>query len=281
LPIIKKDCIITDVGSTKNNIFNDMLRFGTDINYIGGHPMAGSEQTSYKAAKPFLLENAYYVLTPSPTVSSDKINTFKKLIQLTGAIPIVIKPDEHDYTVAAISHVPHIIAASLVNMVKSLDSENQLMHALAAGGFKDTTRIASSSPEVWSSICADNKECILKVIDSFKAELDNFANAISNDSNDLSNLFAQAREYRNSFNEKKAVSYMANYELWVDVAEKNGIIAHVAAALSLNDINIKSIGVINNREYADGILQIVLESKEARDKCHKLLTQMNYTVYDK
>jgi prephenate dehydrogenase len=281
LPIIKRDCIITDVGSTKSNIYNEMLKFGDKINYIGGHPMAGSEQTSYKAAKPFLLENAYYVLTPSPTVSEDKISELNELVLLTGAVPIVIKPDKHDYTVAAISHVPHVIAASLVNTVKALDDENRLMHALAAGGFKDITRIASSSPEVWSSICLDNKQSILSVIDSFKAELDRFAQAIKNEDCELSDLFQSARDYRNSFNEKKATSYTTSYELWVDVAERPGIIAQVATALSLNDINIKSIGVINNREYADGILQIVLESKDAKDKCRNLLKEMNYTVYNK
>ncbi len=281
IPIIKKDCIITDVGSTKNSIYTEMLKFGNKINYIGGHPMAGSEQTSYKAAKPFLLENAYYVLTPSPTVDQKYVTKFEKLVKLTGAVPIVIDPAEHDYTVAAISHVPHVIAAALVNTVKQLDGEKQLMHALAAGGFKDITRIASSSPEVWSSICFDNKDSILKVIDSFKAQLDTFAAAISSNDSSLDDCFACARDYRNSFTTKKASSYASDFSLYVDTAEKPGIIACVATILSFNGINVKSIGVENNREYADGILRIVLESKEAKEKCHKLLTQMNYTVYDK
>lgn len=281
IPIIKKDCIITDVGSTKNSIYTEMLKFGNKINYIGGHPMAGSEQTSYKAAKPFLLENAYYVLTPSPTVDPKYVTEFEKLVKLTGAVPIVIDPAEHDYTVAAISHVPHVIAAALVNTVKQLDGEKQLMHALAAGGFKDITRIASSSPEVWSSICFDNKDSILRVIDSFKAQLDTFADAISSNNKSLDDCFACARDYRNSFTAKKASSYASDFSLYVDTAEKPGIIACVATILSFNGINVKSIGVENNREYADGILRIVLESKEAKEKCHKLLTQMNYTVYDK
>jgi prephenate dehydrogenase len=120
------------------------------------------------------------------------------------------------------------------------------------------------------------------VIDSFKSALDSFAQAIkAGDTSELSDKFSKARAYRNSFNEKKASSYTANYELWVDVAEQKGIIAKVACVLSENDINIKSIGVIHNREYANGILQIVIESKEARDKCLDLLKKMNYTVYDK
>lgn len=282
LPIIDKDCIITDVGSTKANIYRKMLGFGDRINYIGGHPMAGSEQTSYKAAKPFLLENAYYVVAPSPYVKKEYVDKFTALIELTGAVPIVIDPDEHDYTVAAISHVPHIIAASLVNTVKRLDGEQGLMHALAAGGFKDITRIASSSPEVWTGICLENKVHILKVLESFKADIDSFAQAIADsDADALGSCFACARDYRNSFSSKLPTSYATSFELYVDTAEKQGIIASVASILSLNNINIKSIGVVANREYANGILRLVLDSKEAKEKCHDLLTRMNYTVYDK
>lgn len=281
IPLIKKDCIITDVGSTKNNIYKEMLKFGDRINYIGGHPMAGSEQTSYKASKSYLLENAYYVITPSPTVDTKYVEELKALVELTGAVSIVVEPDRHDYAVAAISHVPHIIAAALVNTVKELDSDDKLMHLLAAGGFKDITRIASSSPEVWSSICHENKDCILKVLDGFKKSLNDFSEAISIGSDTLNSRFDSAREYRNSFSAKKAASYANNFELLVDTADKPGIIACVATILSFNGINIKSIGVVNSREYADGILRIVLDSKESKDKCHKLLTQMNYTVYDK
>ncbi len=281
IPLIDSHCIITDVGSTKYNIYSEMLKFGDKVNYIGGHPMAGSEQTSYKAAKSFLLENAYYVLTPSPTVSKDKVEAFRSLVELTGAIPIVIDPREHDYTVAAISHVPHIIAASLVNTVKDLDGKDKLMHALAAGGFKDITRIASSSPEVWSSICFDNRESILRVLDSFKASLDRFSDAIRDQDPVLSEYFSSARDYRNSFSGKKASSYAVSFDLLVDAADEPGVIARLATLLSSHNINIKYIGILNSREYSDGVIQISFENNEIKECCHKLLTEMNYTVYDK
>ncbi len=281
IPIIDSSCIITDVGSTKHNIYSEMLKFGDKINYIGGHPMAGSEQTSYKAAKAFLLENAYYVLTPSPTVSADKVDAFRSIVELTGAIPIVVDPSEHDYAVAAISHVPHIIAASLVNTVKKLDGKDKLMHALAAGGFKDITRIASSSPEVWSSICYDNKESILKILESFKVSLDKFSDAIKNNDPVLSEYFTAAKDYRNSFSGKKASSYAVSFDLLVDAADEPGVIAKLATLLSSHNINIKYIGILNSREYSDGILQISFENNEVKERCHKLLTEMNYTVYDK
>ena len=165
-PFIKKDCIITDVGSTKKKIC-DTLSNVKDICFIGGHPMAGSEQTGYKSAKAHLFENAFYIFTPINDVPQSKINQMTDIAKILGATPVVISPEIHDYTVAAISHVPHIIASSLVNTVKNLADDNGYMHSFAAGGFRDITRIASSSPDVWNSICQDNREPILKVLDTY------------------------------------------------------------------------------------------------------------------
>ena len=154
------------MSAVQKAIYDEMLKF-KDIHFIGGHPMAGSEKTGYKSAKAHLFENAFYILTPTPNVTKDMVDKMTELVKATGAVPIVLDPDYHDYTVAVISHMPHIIASALVNTVEELDDDNCYMHSLAAGGFKDITRIASSSPEVWSSICSD-KGKILSVLKKFK-----------------------------------------------------------------------------------------------------------------
>ena len=155
--IIKKDCIITDVGSVKGFIHKTVEEIGLEKNFIGGHPMAGSEKTGYAASCDTLLQNAYYAITPTDSTDSRMLDRYVELIRLTGAIPIVTSYSTHDYAVAGISHVPHIIASSLVNLVHDNDTPDELMKTLAAGGFKDITRIASSSAEMWSQICATNK----------------------------------------------------------------------------------------------------------------------------
>lgn len=279
LPYIKKDCIITDVGSTKKNIYNEMLKF-QDINFIGGHPMAGSEQTGYKSAKAHLFENAFYILTPNNIVTKTILDNMLALVRLTGAVPLVLDPDCHDYTVAAISHVPHIIASALVNTVKELDDEKCYMHSLAAGGFKDITRIASSSPEVWSSICSDNKEKILKVISKFKENIEEIELEIKGDDN-LYDFFDEAREYRNTFANRAPLTICTQYEIYIDVADQPGAIATVATLLSVHNINIKNIGIINNREYSDGALQIVFSEPSHKEKSIEILKSMNYTVLNK
>ena len=148
-PFLDKDTILTDVGSVKTGIHKEVHRLGMDANFIGGHPMAGSEKSGYPNSKAMLLENAYFVLTPTKEVSREKVDAYTTLIESLKALPIELDCETHDYVTGTISHLPHIIASSLVNYVKQADTKDELMKLLAAGGFKDITRIASSSPTMW------------------------------------------------------------------------------------------------------------------------------------
>ncbi len=277
IPVIGKDCIITDVGSTKEVIYNEMLKFD-NINFIGGHPMAGSEKTGYRAAKAHLFENAYYILTPGKNVTEDMLESMIDIVKTLGAIPLVLSPEYHDRIVAAISHVPHIIAAALVNTVKELDDENRYMHSLAAGGFKDITRIASSSPEVWSGICEDNREKIIDVLGKFRSILSDIEGLLKTE-RDPYGFFEEARDYRNTFNSRRSAS--SHYEIGVDITDKPGAIAVIAVILSHNNINIKNIGIVNSRDYSEGALQIIFNEKEDMEKAICILKSMNYTVFNK
>lgn len=277
IPYIKKDCIITDVGSTKKNIFQKMLEF-ENINFIGGHPMAGSEMTGYKSAKSHLLENAYYILAPAPQVSEDKIKSMEEIVQLIGAIPVVLNPDIHDYTVAAVSHVPHIIASAIVNTVKELDDDDCNMHQLAAGGFKDITRIASSSPEVWDSICQDNSEKILSVLKIFRKNIETIEDMLSKGES-IYDFFDTAREYRNTFVNKKVSMQGSIYKINVDMKDRPGEIGAVTIILSSQNINIKNINIINSRDYTEGALEILFNSQADKDKATSILEFLNYKVF--
>ena len=160
--VISPDCIITDVGSVKSEIHREVIRLGLEANFIGGHPMAGSEKTGLSNASETLLENAYYIITPTTKSPSPAVEELTGLVRSLGAIPLVLGYEQHDYATAAISHLPHVIAYSLVNLVQESDDENEIMKTIAAGGFKDITRIASSSPVMWENICLSNQEQILK-----------------------------------------------------------------------------------------------------------------------
>lgn len=203
-PLIKKDCIITDVGSVKGNIHKTVTELDLENNFIGGHPMAGSEKTGFSNSSADLLNNSYYLITTTSLTTEEKLQKLLSLLTCTGSNCVVLSPAEHDQITAAISHVPHIVAASLVNMVKKNDSPNQYMKEFAAGGFKDITRIASSSPEMWENICLSNKESIDYFLSYYIGSLTKFRELIAKeDSESIRQFFSEAGQYRDSIPEKE------------------------------------------------------------------------------
>ena len=165
--VIKEGCIITDAGSVKGPIHKAVEELGMEYCFIGGHPMAGSERSGFEYSSDHLLENAYYILTPGGQVPLEKITEFSELIDSLGSIPMVLTCEEHDFITAGVSHLPHIIASTLVNLVRELDNDAEYMKTIAAGGFRDITRIASSSPVMWEQICLENHENISHVLDEY------------------------------------------------------------------------------------------------------------------
>lgn len=280
--IIKPDCILTDVGSVKGNIHTAVETLGLKHQFIGGHPMAGSEKTGYHNSHSKLLENAYYILTPTDETPTDMITTLYQIVEAIGAIPLVLNYNEHDNITAAISHVPHIIAAGLVNMVKNSDDSNEKMRALAAGGFKDITRIASSSPVMWQDICLTNTSSIKHFLGHYIDSLNDVYNALDcMDEDYLYQFFNTAGEYRNSIPNKTVGMMKKVYEIFLDISDETGAIATIAALLATNLISIKNIGIIHNREFEEGVLRIEFYEEQATSMAVDLLNKCSYTVYER
>lgn len=280
--IVKPDCIITDVGSVKGNICEAAAENGLSRQFIGGHPMAGSEKTGYANSTDILLENAYYLLTPTADNRPEDIALLQDLVALTGANCVVLPPDEHDKITAAISHVPHIIAVSLVNLVRQSDNEEENMKSFAAGGFKDITRIASSSPAMWQDICLANKESILPILQFYKEQIMDFEEMIAGgDKSGIYRAFQEAGEYRNSIPAGKSSVIARSYELFINIDDRAGAIATVATTLSVHGISIKNIGIIHNREFFDGVLRLELYNEEDAGKSRQLLKQNHYDIVER
>lgn len=280
--IIKKDCLITDVGSVKTDIHREVISLGLEENFIGGHPMTGSEKTGLSSANQYLLENAYYILTPTNKTLNSKLQTFKQFVSSLGAIPLVLDYEKHDFATASISHLPHVIASSLVNLVQHLDDEDATMKTIAAGGFKDITRIASSSPVMWQNICLSNREQILRVLDSYQSVLEEMKrNIIHSDEEKLYSFFESAKDYRDSIAITKSGVIKKIYELYLDLIDEAGGIATIATILASNNISIKNIGIIHNREFEEGVLRLELYDQEALDAALTLLNKHHYTVYER
>lgn len=199
-PIIKKECILTDVGSVKGNIHLAIEELGLTHQFIGGHPMAGSEKTGYENSTLTMLHNAFYLLTPTKETPQVMIDTMITITQWCGCRHMVLNADEHDIAAAAISHVPHILSYSLVNTVKDSDNDQQFMKQFAAGGFRDMTRIAASSPAMWESIVLSNKNAVLTFLNAYEKTLTDFRTMLEqNDSDGIYNFFEKSKEYRDTF----------------------------------------------------------------------------------
>lgn len=272
--IVNKDCIITDIGSTKRTIIDEVKNL--NVEFIGAHPMIGSERSGYETSKEFLFENAYYIITKTEFNKESSIEKLKELILELKAIPIIVDANEHDHITGAISHVPHVVAATLVNMVKTLDNDEKLMKTLAAGGFKDITRIASSDPVMWSNICKENKDEIVNILKIFYDMIDDFINNI-NDMEKTYEYFETSKKYRDSFINKK-INGNVMPELDICIKDENGAIAKIAQILSDNDIGIKNIEVVNNRENNYGALKVIVRTYEEMNKGYEVLTNDGYDV---
>lgn len=279
---ITSHCILTDVGSVKTNIHEYIEGTQLASQFIGGHPMAGSERTGYVNSKAQLLENAYYILTPAKGVSQEKVEAFRKLVTDMGAIPLILTCEEHDYVTAAVSHLPHVIAASLVNLVRDSDSKEGIMKMIAAGGFKDITRIASSSAAMWQQICLTNHQNILSLLDDYMAALSRIRESLQQQKSDeLYELFDSARVYRDSFVGSASGPIKISYSITVDISDEPGALAAIATLLALQQISIKNMGIVHNRESQDGVLSVEFNDENDMNRAKQVLTTRGYHIYDK
>lgn len=297
-PFLKEGAFITDVGSTKTSIHREAAQLGLSDRFIGGHPMAGSEKTGYEHSTDHLLENAFYLITPAlkpwktsspegkkPWENGDEPRTKELIRRLTdmakaiGAIPLILDFEEHDKVVAAISHLPHIVASSLVNLVRDSDNRDGIMKQVAAGGFKDITRIASSSPEMWEQICMANREPIIQVLSQYIRSLSQILSQIQDSSQtELLELFASSREYRDSITDRAKGALTPEYSFSVDIVDEAGAISTLSVILAAKGINIKNIGINNNREQGEGALRITFYERDAMENAKKQLEKYHYEI---
>ena len=277
---VKNTCIITDVGSTKGAILSHVERLPRSFRFIGGHPMAGTEKSGYQNSLPHLFENAFYILTPARGAAEESVKTLSSLVEAIGAIPVVMTAEEHDMAVAGISHLPHVVAAALVNTVKDIDNDTGRLQTLSAGGFRDITRIASSSPGMWENIALSNRDHLLEVLKQMEQKLSDFVGFLENgDSGQIYDFFDSAKLFRDSISDYGQGLLPRIHRIIVDVQDRPGIIGEIATILGHHNINIKNIYVANSRESEQGCLVITLPDTDSVNMAFDLLTETGYKVF--
>ncbi len=272
--------IITDLGSTKSCLLNDCSALIPEtVTYIGGHPMTGSEESGAAASDPAIWENAIYVLTPTEQVPDTKTEQLKALVEAIGAQPLIMNPADHDNIVALVSHLPHIVAVALVNTA-ACGANDELVRNLAAGGFRDTTRIAMGSPEMWNDICATNHDAINSFIDKYIVELKTIRDLInSGRETELLHTLKSAKEYRKTIPYRSRGILPELFDLIILVKDTPGIIGKIAGTLGEAGINIAEIEILHVREEEGGSIRIGFRSVEQRDKALETMKANNYTAH--
>ncbi|MFX3622814.1 MAG: prephenate dehydrogenase [Ectobacillus sp.] len=278
---LKENAIVTDVGSTKVQIMEKAACLRErGIVFIGGHPMAGSHKTGAGSAKAHLFENAFYILTPHEDTSEQEVGKLKEWLRGTKAHFLVMDAKQHDMLTGVVSHFPHVIAASLVRQVKHHADQNELINGLAAGGFRDITRIASSNPFMWKDIVAHNKENLVELLDEWLGEMRTVRDMVANGKEDeLYQYFSGAKQYRDSLPIRSKGAIPAFYDLYVDVLDRAGVISHITTLLANENISITNIRIIEAREDVFGVLRISFQTEDDRSRAKQCLERHGYETY--
>lgn len=202
LPMLEKGTIITDTGSVKASVIKEIEKILPDnIFFVGGHPIAGSELSGAKFSNENLFSGIKTVLTPTAKSNPDSLRFVKNFWEKIGSKVVLMTPEEHDRIFASISHLPHILAFSMINMISSLNCKNKNIFSYAGGGFRDFTRIARSNPLMWHDIVFENKNHILASMDYFIASLERIKSLIKKEEwKKIRNEFSKAQKIRNRLN---------------------------------------------------------------------------------
>lgn len=282
---LKSSLIVTDTGSTKKEIMEHSKSLEAQgITFIGGHPMAGSHKSGVLASDARLFENAYYLLTPNKK-SEKQVQILKELLMKTNAKFLVVTPDEHDQMTGMLSHLPHIIAAGLVNQTDAFIKKYPMASRLAAGGFRDITRIASSDPGMWTDILLTNRAVLIEELDNWQkqmAKMSSWLREGKSKKKDIFDFFAQAKETRDHLPIHQEGAIPAFFDLFIDIPDYSGVIANVTALLADKNISLINLKILETREEINGILQVTFKSKQDLEQAKRCIQEgSDYICYEK
>lgn len=282
-PLVPAGTIITDVAGIKQPIVNaarETVR--DDVLFVGGHPMAGSEKSGVEAAQPFLFENAVYVLSPLREYSRESIGPLLMSIEQLGARILMMDAVQHDRIAAATSHLPQLIAVELVNLLGDLSAGDEHFNTLAAGGFRDMTRIASSEYTVWDDVIKANRGNIDSALAAFIRRLSKLDGNLK-DGNDagIAGEFESARLARAGIRKGGKGFLHPLYDLYVVVEDKVGVLREITTSLADDGVNIKDIELLKVREGSGGMFRLSFDTEQIQDRASAILEQRGFQILRK
>lgn len=268
-PHLRGDALVTDVGSVKAEVVSALR----DLRFVGGHPMAGSDRAGVRHADAALLENAVWVLTPDQHTDADALQRVRTFVEHLGARPVEVDPQRHDRLVATVSHLPYLAALALTQLTFD-DGERELMALLAAGGFRDLTRVASGSPVMSRDMVVGNREAVRDALRRFRATLENLEGTLD-DADDLLRKAEAAKRARDGIPIVRRSLLPRRPEVVLAVPDRPGELARITAACFEADVNIKEIEVLSVRE-AGGAVRLAFDDEDALERGVRALRASGY-----
>jgi prephenate dehydrogenase len=281
LPYAAPETVFTDLGSIKEQVVEEVFAFlPGDYHFVPGHPMTGSEQHGIAAVDPFLFENAAYIIIDHPRTPAAITAAVTGVVKTVGAHIIRLTAAEHDRIVGTVSHLPHIVAAVLAGTAGLAEETHPGTLALAAGGFRDTTRVATGSPKLWEGIIRGNRRPIMEALQTFRDQIDAFYRILAADDREgLIRFLMRAREVRLQIPAKNKGFLSLLYEMVVTIEDRPGTIEAVLRILSRADINIKDIEILRVREGDAGTLRLAFENDAAVENAVRLLAEHGFKAW--
>jgi len=271
--------VVTDVGSVKAPVVTEVekLRPDESARFVGGHPMAGSEQDGIDGADSSLFVGSTWVLTPSANTDERSYTIALRVIRDLGADLVTLTPEHHDELVALVSHVPQLAASTLMDVASATEEDRPTLMRLAAGGFRDMTRIAAGHPGIWPDILATNRDAVLGALDGYVAALLAAREIVASGSRDeLLVLLERARAARRNL--PKGVSVADKLvEMRVPVPDRPGVLAEVTTLAGRLGVNVVDVEIAHSLEGGRGVLVLVVAAIDA-DAYERGLIDLGYHV---
>jgi prephenate dehydrogenase len=264
------DAFITDVASTKTKTVRDAEARG--LRFVGGHPMAGSQLSGVANATKELFRGARYFLTPTGKTDPEAYREVAQFVRSLGAVPTAVDPEKHDLLMAALSHLPHLMAVALLKVASDISPEAL---SFAGPSFRDLTRVGASNPTLWSDILAENAPALGEALGAFAAAMAQLGSEISNRKS-IENRFQAAREAYDALGGILVEKSGKNVEVAVPVENRPGVFAQVTTLMGSNDINIHDL-YVRHSDTEHAALVLTLDT-EALPLARELLREAGFGV---
>jgi len=268
--------VLTDVGSTKSRVVVEIEEsIPEGVNFVGGHPMAGKEDHGIEAADGSLFDGAWWILTPTSATDHAAYRLVHSLVTTLGARVMALTPQEHDELLALISHVPQITATALMTQAAERGREHAGLLALAAGGFRDVTRVAASNPEIWLDVCRENRDSIVLALRAFTERLSAIGDLIeAGDREQLGLLFAEGRRARRSLPGKQVAGDL--FAVRMPIPDRPGVLAEVTTTVGNLGVNIEDLEISHEAEGGRGALMLAINGRVDADRAAEALDRRGY-----